>query len=351
MNKFIGIELLRFLSAITILIFHWGVSFHSMGMEDNFHFKNFLTYVYKNGDYAVFIFFVISGVVFSKVYLTSKHKENLYNFSIKRFARLYPLHLLTLFLILFIQLAFLKFFNEFELYKNNNLTTFVLNFFLILGWQFDIGYSFNRPVWTVGQELFIYYLFYFLISLIKKKTFKIIIIVYLIFLFLDRSRFCYYFLEYTTVYLNNFVELVRYFFSGILIFYLNLNIKNNKIIVLIILISLILAFIGSFKIHLFSFSIVLFFVFLDRVINYSKLEKIFVFLGNLTYSIYLLHTFTFLLLLFLLKFFDKTYLFYSQITFLAYIVFTLLLSVLSFNYFEKKLNNKIRNKFLKKITD
>lgn len=348
MKNFVGIELLRFFSSLSILIYHWGTSFQIMGMKENFHFNNFLQLIYKNGHYAVFVFFVISGVVFSKVYLTSKNKENLFNFSVKRFARLYPLHLLTLFLILFIQLFFYKIFGHFELYKDNNLFNFILNFFLILGWKLDLGRSFNSPVWTVGQELVIYYLFFMFINSIKKNSFKTVFIVYLFFLLLDRSKFSNYLFEHSSIYLNNFVELVRYFFSGILIFYLNLNVKNNKTIALIIIFSLIVSFVGSFKVHIFSFGIVLFFVFLDRIITYSKLKNTFIFLGNLTYSIYLLHTFTFLLFLFLLKFFDKIHLFYSQLTFVFYIVFTLALSMLSFNFFENKFNKIIRLKFLKK---
>ena len=69
-----------------------------MEMEKNHSFGNFLKILYQKGDYAVFVFFVISGVVFSNVYLTQRKNENFYNFFIKRFARLYPLHILTLFL-------------------------------------------------------------------------------------------------------------------------------------------------------------------------------------------------------------------------------------------------------------
>jgi peptidoglycan/LPS O-acetylase OafA/YrhL len=88
------------------------------------------------------------------------------------------------------------------------------------------------------------------------------------------------------------------------------------------------------------------FVLLDKIIISNQTRKVFVILGNLTYSMYLLHTVTFLYLLFILKLFDKIWFLYLNSFFIFYLIGTILLSLLSFFYIEKPLNVKIRKKFL-----
>jgi len=77
------------------------------------------------------------------------------------------------------------------------------------------------------------------------------------------------------------------------------------------------------------------------------LRKIFQLLGNLTYSMYLFHTVTFLTSFLILTIFNKTNLFYESYFFLFYIFFTFTISFYSFKYFEKPLNKKIREKLIK----
>ena len=347
MKVYTGIELLRFFSSLTIVIYHWGTSFDLMEMEKNHSFGNFLKILYQKGDYAVFVFFVISGVVFSNVYLTQRKNENFYNFFIKRFARLYPLHILTLFLIITIQLMFLNKFGNFELYTFNDIYHFVLNIFLILGWGLEDGRSFNTPVWTVSQEIFIYLLFFCLLIFLKKHKVYFIITIYLLFLIIDKLNFLNNLQFITPIKLNYFVEFVKFFYSGVLIFFIDKSSCKTNILLVLNSFLFIIAFAGTFKVHIFCFSLVLFFVLIDRIINYKGIKKILIFLGNLTYSMYLFHTFTFLTFLYLLKSFSRLDLFYLNISFILYIFFTIIISSFSFIFFEKKLNLKIRKNFIK----
>ena len=78
-------------------------------VEFRFRRRNYLEILYDYGDYAVPVFFVISGLVFGNVYLSQEKKESLRNFTIKRIARLYPLHILTFLTILILQYLFLIF--------------------------------------------------------------------------------------------------------------------------------------------------------------------------------------------------------------------------------------------------
>ena len=344
MQKYYHIELLRFLCALTVAIYHWGISFELMNMETNDTFSNLLNVLYEYGDKAVPVFFVISGLVFANVYLTKEKNETLYNFSIKRFARLYPLHLLTLFSILFIQTLFNEIFGKYELYTLNDLYHFFLNIFFLLGFNFENGRSFNSPVWTVGQEIFIYFLFFSLIVHIKKYNIKLIFIIYFIFLFLDKFKFAEINFIKDFIYLAYFIDFVRLFFSGVFIFLITKKFGFSRSLLLLSLLLLAISFIGSFKLHLFCFSLVMLFVILDNFELKNKMKKIYTFLGSLTYSLYLLHTLTFLIFLFCLKMLNKVDLFYYDFTFLFYIAFTIFLSTISFKFFEHKLNKLIRNK-------
>ena len=349
MQRYYNIELLRFLCALTVAIYHWGLSFELMMMENNDTFRDLLNFAYDHGANAVPVFFVISGLVFANVYLSQEKNETLHNFAIKRFARLYPLHLLTLFLILLLQTLFLKLYGKYELYTFNDIYHFFLNITLLLGWNFELGRSFNTPVWTVGQEMVIYVLFFSLMIFIKKHQIKLIILIYLFFLTIDKLKLSDIYLIKEFINFTYFIDFTRLFFSGIFIYYIINKFGNSKLLLIASLVLLGLSFIGTFKLHLFCFSTVLLFVLLDMFNSNNKLKQIFTFLGSLTYSVYLLHTLTFLIFLFLLKQINKIELFYHEGTFIIYIFFTILLSSLSFKFFENTLNKLLRNKLIKKV--
>ena len=347
MRKFYGIELLRFLASLSIVIFHWGLSFGFLNLADNYTYKNFLNIIYLHGDIAVSIFFVISGVVFSNIYLDEKNNSSLTNFFVKRFARLYPLHILTLFLIIIIQFLFFNIFGSNQLYTLNNFYHFLLNIFLLLGIGFEEGRSFNSPVWTVALEIYVYFIFFFLITLIKKHQILLVVLVYLLIIVLDKTKATE--LDFIRRYINLafFLDFARLFFSGVLIFLIEKKFKDSKYLYIGTASLLIITSIGKFYFFIFIPVLVMLFVLLDKIIISNQTRKIFVILGNLTYSMYLLHTVTFLYLLFILRTFDKISFFYSNFSFIFYLIGTILLSLLSFNYIEKPLNIKIRKKFLK----
>jgi peptidoglycan/LPS O-acetylase OafA/YrhL len=347
MQKYYGIELLRFLSSLTIAIYHWGISFGVMKMEKNNPFESFLKFAYDFGVNAVPVFFVISGLVFATVYLSGEKRETVYNFTIKRFARLYPLHLLTLFLVLLLQTVFLKVFGKYELYTFNDLYHFFLNLTFLLGWGFEDGRSFNTPVWTVGQEMVIYYLFFSMIMIIKKHRMFVVLLIYFTILFIDKTKLIELSVIKNIISFSYFIEFVRLFFSGILIYFIINKFKNNLGLLFFSLFFLIFSFIGSFKLHIFCFSLVLLFVLMDKLNLSKKIKKVFTFLGSLTYSLYLLHTLTFLIFLFVLKYLNKIELLYLNLTFIFYLLFSIIISVISYFYFEKKANKFLRDKYIK----
>ena len=349
MKKYYGIELLRFLSSLTIMIYHWGTSFGHLNLNSSYPYTSSLKIIYNHGSYAVAIFFVISGLVFSNIYL-NQEKSTLSNFFIKRLARLYPLHILTLFLIIVIQFIFFKILGSYQLYTFNDFYHFLLNFFFILGWGLEEGRSFNSPAWTVSFEIVIYFIFFFSIWLINK--FKILSVIFIYGIFLSIDKLVSYnitdisFLNSVSM-LDWFIDFCRLFFSGVFLFFLTKKFENFKYLLLVALIGLIFSFIGNFKLHLFCPSLVLFFILIDNFKVLDGLRKIFQLLGNLTYSMYLFHTVTFLTSFLILTIFNKINLFYESYFFLFYIFFTFTISFYSFKYFEKPLNKKIREKLIK----
>ena len=108
----LGLELLRFISALAILIWHYQ-HFAMLPNTHNFEpqqqpFYNYLSFFYLNGAKAVYLFWVLSGYIFFYNYYTEikTYKLTIYTFFIDRLSRLYPLHLFSLLVLLFLQFSF-----------------------------------------------------------------------------------------------------------------------------------------------------------------------------------------------------------------------------------------------------
>ena len=168
MRKFYYLELLRFFSAVSVLIYHYQhffkpyTSFSTIDISVNKFiqpFYSFLNILYNYGNLGVPMFWAISGFVFAHVYLGKDKNVNGKQFFINRFARLYPLHFATLLIVALAQIINHKLFGNFQIYEFNDLYHFFLQVFFISAWGFEKGYSFNAPIWSVSIELIIYMLF------------------------------------------------------------------------------------------------------------------------------------------------------------------------------------------------
>ncbi|WP_296420192.1 acyltransferase family protein [Pseudooctadecabacter sp.] len=123
---------------------------------------------YLYGEDAVRLFWVISGFVFAHVYWT--RPTNAREFAVARFARLYPLHFVTLILVAGMQMISLQTQGYWQITGNNDLKHFVLHLFMLdTSLNLSDGVSFNAPIWSVSAELFIYVVFFFTLSLTKRN--------------------------------------------------------------------------------------------------------------------------------------------------------------------------------------
>ena len=348
MKKYFGIEILRFFTSISVLIYHYRHFFAPYNSTSNLNyfeisnslpFYNFLGVIYDNGIFGVHVFYTISGFVFAHIYLNNNQKVSSKEFFINRFARLYPLHFATLILITFLQFLSFYEYNTFQIIQLNDVYHFILNIFFISSWGFENGHSFNAPIWSVSVEIAIYILFFYLLFFIKK--YKIIFVIVLSFFLLAIDK--------TKILNNLFLECARLFFSGTIIYYFyNMKINNNIYLALSFLL-IISAFIGNFKTFIFCPALVLFFTSLDVHINKKSLQLFFRKLGNLTYSLYLLHLPFQVFILIIFKQFDTNEVIFTKLYFLLLFFTTLIfLANLCFKFYEKPLNEQIRNKLKKK---
>ena len=209
-KKFEHIELLRFFSALAVVITHYihfySPFFKSSNIEvyknylvfDNtvLPFYNFLEYAYRFGYTGIYFFWLISGFVLAYTYLNKdKFNINFKSFFTNRFARLYPLHFLTLIFVLALQLILIYETGSHQIIDNilyegqNNLKKFFYHFFFISGWIEGSKFSFNFPIWSVSIEIVIYFLFFFLISYLYKFKLSLSLSVFLFFLIIEKSEF------------------------------------------------------------------------------------------------------------------------------------------------------------------
>ena len=156
---------LRGFAAIAVLFYHY-MHFAMIGTDHERYFE-YLDYqparaafglLYDWGFYAVQLFWMISGFVFAAVYFDRPATTR--EFVVNRFARLYPLHFLTLLVVTALQFVAVNRVGHTLLYDNFDLQHFVLQLFFASDWLVGSGQSFNGPIWSVSVEVVVYALFW-----------------------------------------------------------------------------------------------------------------------------------------------------------------------------------------------
>jgi peptidoglycan/LPS O-acetylase OafA/YrhL len=356
-NKFsdenlIGLDLFRFILSLIILIVHFPQFTQSFQSIENFDksqlpFFYFLSKIYINGGFAVQLFWMLSGVIFSHFYYNKIENLSFKIFFYLRITRLYPIHILTLLIVLISQLLYYKNIGEFFLINNNDIFHFILNIFLINYWNPDFQLSFNAPFWSVSVEIFTYIVFFILVSsrlFRKDKHLFILVLILLIFTSLKI--------------LSPFNECLLYFFIGVLFVRKYKEITFSKLIILLFLMATLLiikknnilkdSYIVSLITMLLSlsFAIVSIFLFSIKIQNLNiAIKKLIRKLSNLTYSMYMIH---FSIQLILLLFFRNKGLafFNNNHFFMSYIAINILVSYILYSYYEFPFQNFLRKKLI-----
>lgn len=141
---------LRFVFALMVLLSHCA-------SIDPFFRKN----IFQEGFVGVSFFFILSGFIISYSYKNKieGHSVSKRTFWVGRIARIYPLHVFTLFVTIFLHR---------EMWHNavSWLGHFIPNLFLLQAFIPKAGYyySFNSPSWSLCCEMLFYGLFPFLVK-------------------------------------------------------------------------------------------------------------------------------------------------------------------------------------------
>ena len=263
-------------------------------------------------------FFTLSGYVIYYNYSDKiENFSNLIDFGKKRFLRLYPLHIF--FLLIFLLIEILRFFAEkeygllsnIEPFTKNNTYSFICN--LLLLQTFLAENTFNTPSWSISAEYYTYLVFGVLFI---KKTRNIFILIFIILMtiLLFRISSAVDFGPSTTIF--SFIDCIYCFLIGVIFCKLYYILNNNKyflqysnpvsIVLIILNIISIKNFTGNYQFFFpFLFGcLILFSSEINKKTLYGRFicNGFFVYLGKISYSIYLSHLLIFWVVTQILRF-------------------------------------------------
>ncbi len=167
-KRFYALDAFRGVAALSIVFWHWQHFFFRGGVPGPGPgarpWHGFFLLFYGYGQLAVELFFALSGFIFFWLYAQkiADRTVSARDFFLRRFSRLVPLHLVTLFLVVLGQLAYRHHFGTDFVYPNNDLQHFVPNLLLVSAWGLGYSHSFNGPIWSVSVEMALYLLFFLL---------------------------------------------------------------------------------------------------------------------------------------------------------------------------------------------
>lgn len=354
-NKLLGLEVVRFITALSVLVWHYQHFFYiaykpTDFIRDQQPLYSLLSLFYDYGNYGVQVFWCISGFIFFWKYreaIASKaitYKE----FFVFRFSRLYPLHFFTLLLVLALQAIYFSQKDYFFLYQDNDVLHFVYQLFLASNWGFEKGLTFNGPIWSISVEVLIYCFFFFILQNIS-KSFLINIAILLICLAAK-------YFKVSSPILSCLALFYIGGFSAIACKYIQ-TIKYKKQIFVSLLCALIvspiLIYLTSIyqhkdfpKLFLISYTPILLFVCAQNFNVSPFLQKTIEAAGNMTYSSYLIHFPLQLAITLCFLNADQKIPYYSTVFFIGFICLTLVISYYIYRLFELPAQNYIRSKLV-----
>ena len=329
-KRIYGLDYLRGLCALLIAVYHllkWS----------NIHVTQ-TSLISKIGIYGVAIFFALSGYALHHVYGNiTFNLEKIKDFFKKRFVRIFPLLWVVITITLIVTN---KQFSLFEVLINYTGT-----------------FSFIRPdayiaggSWSIGVELVFYLIFPLLVILIRSKYLRWITFLILLSIL---CYFAFFLLNSKDPIINNWalyvnpLNQVLFFYSGML-----LSIFKTKMPAFLVLTGIIILLFSMYLIEVIDtqseiitgFNRVIYFVlslglvwlFASLEILKNKVHDSLVFLGDISYSLYLIHPIVYGIINKITNLLD-----YENVIIIlpVKIILSLILSSLSYRFIEKKGKN------------
>jgi peptidoglycan/LPS O-acetylase OafA/YrhL len=174
-DRYYLLDVLRGLAALAVVVWHYQHFFMINGeLELNrstFPFFTTLWPLYENGHYAVLFFFFLSGFVFFRVYPNPGSAARFFTW---RLSRLYPLHLVTLLVVIIGQKSFQQSNGHPYIYPCNNKWHLLQNLSMVSQWlPGNCSLSFNGPAWSISIEMLLYVTFFVLATTIQGTKLRI----------------------------------------------------------------------------------------------------------------------------------------------------------------------------------
>lgn len=207
------LEGLRGIAAVGVVLYHSWYHWHINGIG-----------LVRNGKLYVDLFFVISGFVISHIYASRlRDTRDLAQFAALRTARLYPLHLFTLLLLVCYTLVsawlqadwHLRFSSmHTELLGHNTGRHFLENLFLLQALLAPNFPSFNSPSWSISTEFFTYFIFAITVLLVGRYRKQLP----WVFAFLALTSLGYLFQDGSLTHHTRLLRCIGGFFTGTLVY-------------------------------------------------------------------------------------------------------------------------------------
>jgi peptidoglycan/LPS O-acetylase OafA/YrhL len=350
-GKILGIELLRFASAIAVLIFHYQHFSYIGGSLVDFvsskqPFYRFLSLFYNYGFYGVEVFWCISGFIFFWKYgeqLAAK-KLSGYVFSVLRISRLYPLHIATLLFVALVQAIYFAHNGAYFVYQHNGLQDFVLQLFMASNWLIRPE-SFNGPIWSISIEVLVYAAFFLSLRYIASSGF-----------FLGAVALAAALVQVLKISVNPLFVCLMFFYLGCLTAKIfnrtqassRLRSAAGVLAALLVVASITAVYVFTIKDKYFLvvFTPALIFLAVTYMPDKKWVSRFLIPAGNMTYASYLLHVPIQLTVATLCRYFHWSFPFYSGAALLTFIGITLVFSHWTYECFEMPLQRLMRKRMM-----
>jgi peptidoglycan/LPS O-acetylase OafA/YrhL len=353
-EKILGIELLRFASALAVLIFHYQhFAFVGTSLPPDFDraaqpFYAWLRPFYTGGYYGVQVFWCISGFIFYWKYAARIAERGIdgYRFFVLRFSRLYPLHFVTLLFMAGMQLLYHARNGSSFVYPNNDLSHFVLQLALASNWGMKVGESFNGPIWSISIEVLVYAVFFCSLRYISRSL-----------VFMGTIALAATLIHGLGVSTHALFPCVAFFYLGCVsawVYEWQRRSRRAGVIATagaLALVAVALAF-GLYlrmppKYVLEFLAPASIFLCVEHVRPSDRIAHWLIPLGNMTYSSYLLHVPVQIVIATICSYADWRLPFEQPASFLAFIAVTLFLSYWSYRLFEMPMQTLVRRHLLR----
>lgn len=174
-SHFKGLNTLRFIAAFLVVLHH------AESLRKDHELKNHLRDfgLFQNGAHAVSFFFVLSGFLIT--YLLLKEREvkkdiSIKQFYIKRVFRIWPLYFLMVIIGAIIQPYFIEWFNiPYEMPYTIGETWYYFIFFVPGMVNYFFGSNLLEPLWSIGVEEVFYLIWAPLFKWLKKHVLKLLL--------------------------------------------------------------------------------------------------------------------------------------------------------------------------------